>query len=591
MRRFAAAFAAVLAASVFFSGCGGKRQEAPLGECAQAIWQTGRITKESPEWRDKKGPVYITPRAEGRALMEGMWVKGGRAPLEKAILKAYKKVGAKRDQVDWLEIDVAGESKPVSWKEIKKWDRGVLGLEIRYKGKTARYAPSYMIRSNRRFHRVRQLFRKERDINETDAAKAEQYALFPADQLLVNVKTGEVVPMERGNRTVRLEEVTRESVAKAKDLAVQWLVNNIHEDGGLTYKYWPSRGKKSKSNNALRQWMATGALCRAAKQANDPRLQELASQNIRYNLEHFYKEEGDYGLIERGGKVKLGALALAAMALMEHPQREQWKREEEKLLKLINAMWRPDGSFKTFYKPLGMGACQNFYPGEALLLWAKLYQEKKDARLKERFMKSFAFYQEWHRKQRNPAFVPWHTQAYYLMWKATKSPALKDFIFEMNDWLLAMQQWKKDVPYADMWGRFYAPERNYGPPHASSTGVYLEGLADAWKLAKETGDARRAEIYRTVIVRGLRSVLQFQFSDDTDMFYIRKAKRPHVLGGIRTTEYDNVIRCDNVQHNLVAMLKILDAFEEKDFQNTDETFEPSWNDEPSADVIKSYDAR
>lgn len=29
------------------------------------------------------------------------------------------------------------------------------------------------------------------------------------------------------------------------------------------------------------------------------------------------------------------------------------------------------------------------------------------------------------------------------------------------------------------------------------------------------------------------------------------------LGGVRTTEYNNVIRVDNVQHNLMAVLKIL----------------------------------
>ena len=56
------------------------------------------------------------------------------------------------------------------------------------------------------------------------------------------------------------------------------------------------------------------------------------------------------------------------------------------------------------------------------------------------------------------------------------------------------------------------------------------------------------------ILRGLREVLQLQFADDVDMFYLPPGFRKYVAGGIRTTEYDNVIRIDNVQHNLMAML-------------------------------------
>ena len=74
------------------------------------------------------------------------------------------------------------------------------------------------------------------------------------------------------------------------------------------------------------------------------------------------------------------------------------------------------------------------------------------------------------------------------------------------------------------------------------------------------------DTYRTTILRGLRSVMQLQFVDEVDMFYISKSKRNYVRGGIRTTVYDNQIRCDNVQHNLMAILKIIDIFEEDNYE-------------------------
>ncbi len=179
-------------------------------------------------------------------------------------------------------------------------------------------------------------------------------------------------------------------------------------------------------------------------------------------------------------------------------------------------------------------------------------------------MKTFYYYRDWHRKQRNPAFIPWHTQACFMVWENTKNEVLRDFIFEMNDWLIKeMQQW--DIPgYRDTWGRFYNPSKPYGPPHASSNGVYLEGLIDAFLLAKTVGDTERKELYRTSILRGLRSVMQLQFTDEVDMFYI--SKRNKVRGGLRTTIYDNVIRVDNIQHNLMAILKILEVFEDGDYK-------------------------
>jgi hypothetical protein len=133
----------------------------------------------------------------------------------------------------------------------------------------------------------------------------------------------------------------------------------------------------------------------------------------------------------------------------------------------------------------------------------------------------------------------------------------------MNDWLVNIQQWEYSA-YEDAKGQFYSPAHpEYGPPHASSTGVYLEGLTDAYQLAREVGDAARTKRYRRTIIRGLRSVMQLQFKDDIDMFYI--LERDRVYGGIRTTVYDNTIRVDNVQHNLMAVLKILRVFKSEDY--------------------------
>ena len=146
----------------------------------------------------------------------------------------------------------------------------------------------------------------------------------------------------------------------------------------------------------------------------------------------------------------------------------------------------------------------------------------------------------------------------------TREGELSDAVFAMNDWLLGVQQWET-APHPDCQGRFYDPSRPFGPPHASSTAVYLEGLADAVALARTIGERDRLDRYRTAILRGLRSLSQLTFKDDVDMFYV--AKRDAVRGGVQTAEYDNAVRVDNVQHALTAIDKILRVMSAEDYSS------------------------
>ena len=127
-------------------------------------------------------------------------------------------------------------------------------------------------------------------------------------------------------------------------------------------------------------------------------------------------------------------------------------------------------------------------------------------------------------------------------------------MFEISDWLLPMQQWDGLSP--DLRGRFYDPRRpEFGPPHAASTGAYVEGLADALALARTLGDSGRAAAYERVVDRGLRSLRQLQFRGPHDTFYISRKDR--VLGALRTEAYDNAVRVDSAAHALAAAVKLL----------------------------------
>jgi hypothetical protein len=370
---------------------------------------------------------------------------------------------------------------------------------------------------------------------------------------LIDLSKARVTRLFRGQRLVPQAAITRETVAEMAQGMTGWLAGQVGADGATTYKYWPSRGEYSRGNNMIRQFMGTVALALAARR--DPGVAGAAARNATYNFARFYRDEGAFGIIDEFGKVKLGAAAVALIGILSMDD-GRFSQEAKGLAAFLQEMQGPDGRFRTFLRPAERDDCHNFYPGEALLALMRLWQVTRDPRLLAAVHRGFLHYRGWHLADPNPAFVPWHTMALCLFHRATARRDVVDFVFHMNDWLCGLQN--TDGP-PDCVGEFFRPENaRFGPPHASATGVYLEGLVEAFVLARDLGDRARADRYRVAILRGLRSLRQLQYRNDTAMFSLRHKAR--VRGAVRTSTHDNEVRIDNVQHGLMAIWRVLEVF-------------------------------
>lgn len=516
---------------------------------------------ERPALPPCPGPIHLAVRRRGR-LVGGLWQEDG----DLARLLSGALLLARQSEAETLQIDLCHDVEPVAPDAFARTFRnaaiGLFGLGIEAGGERHLYPPSQMIATNRRFGRVLDLLLAQRGQDrQAFLAGGGRLLRFGARQVLVRLAPQtRAVTLFRGGHLVTPAEIRPQTLQAMIMGMAGWLRANLGADGRMTYKYWPSRGEESSADNTIRQFMATVCLIRLAKRSGDPADLERALRNLRHNLERFYQERDGIGVIAFAGSAKLGAAALAGLAILETPFQSDLQPVLERLAAGVLALWRADGSFRTFHDPPERNDNQNFYPGEALLFCAALHERTRDPALLERCRRTFRWYRAWHRQARNPAFIPWHTQALVRLHAATGDDEMLAFVFEMNDWLCHFQQWET-APYPDLAGRFYDPARpELGPPHASSTGVYLEGLADALRAAEAFGDQERTVGYRRVIWRGLRNLRQLQFKDDHELFYIRRRSR--VVGGVRTEAYDNTIRVDNVQHGLMALLKLelMDGF-------------------------------
>ena len=436
--------------------------------------------------------------------------------------------------------------------------RGVVGMEIEYRGEVVRLAPTRMLAANLAFPRALKKFLERRKAGTADFVAEGGLRVFAARQFLLTRKGGtQVTKLFRGGTLV--PPAQGEGEDRAADLAAGiagWMLRNQSADGSLPYKYWPSRGVDSRSDNAIRRFLATLALARWARQRRDAVVGEAALRNLRANLSRYFQPMGGGrgAIVERTG-AKLGAAALAGLAILETPGGEEFTRELGMLAAGVESLADDELGFRTFFFPTERdGQNWNFYAGEAMLFWAEAMRRRAPwAPVPERWAATFTRCRERHLDARNPAFVPWHTRACASMFEQTGRRELADFALEMNDWLLPMQQWHGLA--SDLRGRFHDPERpEFGPPHAASTGAYLEGLADAVKVARTVGDERRAAAYERAVGRGLRSLRQLQFRDERDAFYVSRKHR--VMGALRTEAYDNTVRVDSAAHALVAAAKI-----------------------------------
>jgi hypothetical protein len=508
-----------------------------------------RLTK-AREWASLS-PFEIVARSRGELILS-TWLE------DISPFRAIHELQTEGHSVDLIQLCmVMGRVplKPSRWRDmLGNKCNGRYGLEVTLNGAKHRVSPLSTIANNQSLQQwFIKLLEEKRITDERFFSVGGEAHLLECRQFLLQTgKSLKAVETYRGNRLIPTDLPANELTERVISGVARWFMTNQREDGALPYRYFPSSDTYSSSDNPIRRFMASIAFNRMAQTLGQQDIRVAARKNLDYNLRRFYRVENGKGMITWQGSVKLGSLALAGLAIIESPFAEKWKNEVSALRNTIDVLWQPSGAFKTFLYPTDRNDNQNFYPGETLLFWATTLQQEPDSGLLERALKSTFYYRGYFWKNPNPAFVPWHTQAATILFRLTGDSALRDYIFEMNDWLLPHQQWGGTLDL-DCWGRFYSPDKPYGNPHASATGVYLEGLVDALVLAREIGDESRAKAYDRAIQRGIRSMAQLQYHDEIDAYYVLRKDR--VIGAVRTESANNEIRIDNLQHGLMALLK------------------------------------
>jgi hypothetical protein len=366
--------------------------------------------------------------------------------------------------------------------------------------------------------------------------------------------------LERRLDTESIALMTREEIMKRGNLMVEWYTVNQRDDGSLPYTYDPASESYGTGDNMIRQFITAQGAYALSKVFDDEALHERAGRHIDVLLKDGYEmsEGGEFAYIrESNGDVKLGAAALAILALREgKDDAEPLSEQERKFGDFLLRMQRSDGSFQTFLHDPASTENDRFYSGEALSAIARLYAISNDERYRSAMERGFAHYSLVLENEFAPQYAPWHIQAYALAYSSTNDAAYVAHAFMLADSLVEEMLYADSDALPDEVGRFYNPEKRstWGPPHSSSSGIYVEGLTYAYALASDLGDAGRAQIYREAIVLGMRYLAQVQFTEKRAKGF---AFPERVRGALKENISDFDIRIDQTGHAMNALARIV----------------------------------
>jgi hypothetical protein len=398
-------------------------------------------------------------------------------------------------------------------------------------------------------------------IDEHDIIKPATRFFFFDSIIAVRLSDGDICRFSRFGRHINISDVNKSLVQKSLALAGKWFLNNRDSAGNFRYLYFPRNGQDWDKNALLiRQIFGIASTGDIFPVVDNSELKNAGQKALGLLIEKKYLEHPTrgYGYIREGKKITLGNSASALCAIIRLEGLKKYKKVSERLAAFLNAMRDKDGCYyMTAGEKLATSAAQNYYSGEAQLALMEYYEATGKKEILDGVMKSYKYYKGYFAKKHSYPFIPWHTQACVKLYRATRNHDIVKFVFNMNDQLINAQQ--IDGMPEDVQGRFFNPEkRSTGYPHVSSTGVYIEGLSEAYFLARQIGDVERSEKYRKVILWAVRNMIQLQMRGK---FSTWLAVQPNVaLGGFCTRKDTLDIRIDNMQHCATALAKVLKEF-------------------------------
>jgi hypothetical protein len=361
------------------------------------------------------------------------------------------------------------------------------------------------------------------------------------------------IPAESDDRFIFPSNITaNETLMDYLTLSGDYLVQHIRSSGKWDYEYDPEDDENLPRYNILRHAGTTYSLALIFKYTRDPRYYNGTARSLNYLLSHHLHFENwgnsEIAYMEERDVVKLGGAALAVLAIVEMEQVDplvRYERELEGLGEFIVQMQYQNGSFQCFYKTRE-NEHSDYYPGEALLALARLYDHYGHQKYLDALTVGLEFYNPYYGRSYT-AYTPWATEAMVYAYGWNNDTAYIDQCYAMAESCRSGQ----NLP-----GR-KAVEQNiggWGSDPAANGASRVEGVVDSFLLAKRLDDPEKMNRYNSTMEYACRFLINLQFDAEEAGGFPKPEK---VAGGTPLSHSENNIRIDYVQHAVVVIVKVM----------------------------------
>lgn len=405
----------------------------------------------------------------------------------------------------------------------------------------------------------------------------------------------EVLELDRGYPQDELnfsKEIVYDKTIKSMD----WLVDNMHEDGSFLYYYDPYKNTVVDDmhpkmidplyNNILRHSGGTITLLRGYELSKDKRYLDKAKASIDFLIStfktHTYKKQyACYPFFNK--KSKLGGAGIGLVAMMHYTmltENEIYRKELDGLVRHILSRVDDEGEMLGYYihpkfndgKPIinppdevKKELFSFYYPGEALLGLALYYRNMKDIpsalkddiRIKAEMALDFLVDKRPIKYDYMFESLPadaWLMQAIeeWVKVDGLKKQSYIDFVF--NDTKQMFEHMYRDentlATNKDYIGGFYY---NYGD-HVYHDASRCEGVVSAYYLSKYLADEEKSDWIMENMLLSAKGLMKTFHSEKSVYPHIDQHKALHSFRFKLTRQW---VRVDSVQHAACFFARLL----------------------------------
>jgi hypothetical protein len=390
-------------------------------------------------------------------------------------------------------------------------------------------------------------------------------AVLPAGGVAPVPAAGNEIPLAQFDPIAAFPQTTQNSV-RAVVTGANWLARMNQPQGRFLPGYRPALRQPIDADHDLKQAKAALAMAQAARFTGNERHAAVAGQSLLALLALTKPDPADANcripVASSMSCNRVGFAALLALGISELPGADdKLLAEAEKLCEFLHRQLRTDGSVHYVDSPnehpLKVDpAGVNEYPGLALQAIAVSNRVKPATWKSDALKKGLENYRAFFRANPHATLASTLLPAFTELFLQTKSNDAATAVFELADWLLALQYPAGDPRHPAWAGGFKNGQSTESEP-GSDCGSCVSAAACAYTVLRFNPDLTRAAKYKAAVTDGAAFLCGLQYTEPNTRHFENGFRANTLIGGFYRTPTDGNLHVENTAAAISGLIRFL----------------------------------